>query len=268
MGDEGDERKNVFGIVPQQLGGSGAALRYLNRAFRKYRIAEWHLRRFEQLEDELRVEDLFKFERGEPAMRPQAHADGTVLQLAAVFDAFACAVAHKLEVTKPDPDKADFARDYATLATKIGGNLGAIIEDTGSHRGFYELQAYRNLAAHRGVLGENQGGTSGLVASEANRVRLLLPEWVPADVPTSARPLYGPFSDASLTGRDLGFNGSGRRRTRRGIWRRRLGESFSRRMTPEPRVESGRHLRQYLRRPARGISTARLRAVATSTCRA
>jgi len=183
VGDEGDERKNVFGIVPQQLGGSGAALRYLNRAFRKYRIAEWHLRRFEQLEDELRVEDLFKFERGEPAMRPQAHADGTVLQLAAVFDAFACAVAHKLEVTKPDPDKADFARDYATLATKIGGNLGAIIEDTGSHRGFYELQAYRNLAAHRGVLGENQGGTSGLVASEANRVRLLLPEWVPADVP-------------------------------------------------------------------------------------
>src|SRR5207249_214619 len=77
------------------------------------------------------------------------HSDAVFLQLAAAFDAFACAIAHNAGL--PNPHKADFASWNALLATETGGELGTLIKSTAADPGFDRLISYRNVAAHRSL---------------------------------------------------------------------------------------------------------------------
>jgi len=108
-------------------------------------IAEWHRREFERAEDGYTAKDFFRVQ----FLDAFGHSDGVFLQLAAAFDAFACAIAHKVGLS--NPDKADFASSNALLVTKTGGDLGTLIESTAVDPGFTRLISYRNVAAHRSV---------------------------------------------------------------------------------------------------------------------
>lgn len=174
------DRPLPLGIPIRQPDRATAASQYLNRSSHKLRLAEYHAREFERLEDELTWDDFVDFE-GEAFVAAQAHADGVLQQLAAAFDAFACAVAHRYGSGRGDPDRSDFARDHVRLADAAGGELGAAMKEIGADKAFAEVQLYRNLAAHRGVLGEQQHGGQDELGRE--QVRLLLPAYLPDEFP-------------------------------------------------------------------------------------
>lgn len=152
---------------------------FLGRSWHKVSLGEFHIAELVRLEDAHQLEDFYRLNE-QPFVPAEAHADGAVLQLTAAFDAFACGVAHWHGLL--DADRASFAGDRwnARLAEAAGGELGDLIRATPKEKPFEDLAWYRNLAAHRGMLGErplpvDEGG--------ATRVRLTLSPWLPDDVP-------------------------------------------------------------------------------------
>jgi len=131
----------------------------------------------------------FDTERFLPA---QAHADGALIQLAAGFDASACAVAHHHHLPKPDRAsfwEADWVAQLAGVAdSEVRDLIQAVVDDPN----YAGLKFYRNLAAHRGVMGEQQrGGQVEEVGVDG--VRFMLPDWLPMEAPDhpnySVRPI-------------------------------------------------------------------------------
>jgi len=188
-----DDRTNIFGIPYQPPGRHEAVAQYQRRSMHKLHIAEWHRAEFERLEDELRTADFFDFDT-ERFLPAQAHADGAMLQLAAAFDAFACAVAHHHGLE--NPDRASFleTRWVTRLVEAAEPDLRVVIQFVVNDRNFAGLKFYRNLAAHRGVIGEQQrGGEVEEVGVDG--VRFMLPDWLPMDAPDhpsySVRPILG-----------------------------------------------------------------------------
>ena len=153
-------------------------IRYINISALKLAIAEWHRQEFERAEDDYSVEDFFKVQ----FLDAFGHSDGVFLQLAAAFDAFACAVAHKVEV--PQPNKADFAAWNDSLAAKAGGELGSLIRSTAADSGFDRLMSYRNVAAHRSVITERTVLRSNEV-TDRDEVRFTIGDPPPMGVPDS-----------------------------------------------------------------------------------
>ncbi len=181
-------RTSAFGIPWRLPDRVQAVAQYLSRSMLKLRIAEWHLAEFERLEDELTGADFFDFTR-EPFLPVQAHADGVLVQIAAAFDAFACAVAHRHGL--PAPDRADFGGWNERLAEAESGDLAGALREIAAQNEFEGLQLYRNLSAHRGMIGELQRGTAGEPGRD--EVQLLLPDWLPEEFPdypeASVRPI-------------------------------------------------------------------------------
>jgi hypothetical protein len=190
MSSAPDNRRDGVGLPYRAPSPEQAAAQYLNRSMHKVHLAEYHLREFERLEDALESTDFFDFER-EPFLPVQAHADGVLVQLSAAFDAFACAVAHRRGCLK-DPEKADFQRHAGKLADAEPGELSDAIREIRADSRFDDLCRYRNLAAHRGTVGEQQWGS-------ADEVRLHLPEWLPPEFPDfpgySVRPILRRYVD-------------------------------------------------------------------------
>ena len=120
-------------------------IRYINISALKVAIAEWHRQEFERAEDSYRADHFFR----EQFLDAIGHSDGVFLQLAAAFDAFACAVAFSVGMS--NPHKADFATSNDELAKASSGDLGDRIRSTAADGGFARLTAYRNIAAHRSV---------------------------------------------------------------------------------------------------------------------
>ncbi len=186
-----DDRTNIFGIPYQPPGRDEAVAQYQRRSMHKLHIAEWHRAEFERLEDELRTADFFDFDT-ERFLPAQAHADGALLQLATGFDAFACAVAHQHGLETPDRASFWGARWVARLVEAAEPDLRVVIQSVVHDRNFAGLKFYRNLAAHRGVIGEQQrGGQVEEVGVDG--VRFMLPDWLPMDAPDhpsySVRPI-------------------------------------------------------------------------------
>jgi len=100
-----DGRTDFFGIPYQPPDRDEAVAQYQRRSMHKLHIAEWHGEQFKRLEGELTTADFFDFDT-ERFLPAQAHTDGVLIQLAAGFDAFACAVAHHYDL--PKPDRASF----------------------------------------------------------------------------------------------------------------------------------------------------------------
>ena len=96
-----DDRTDVFGIPYKPPERDDAIAHYQRRSMHKLHVAEWHRAEFERLEGELTTTDFFDFDT-ERFLPAQAHADGALIQLAAGFDAFACAVAHHYGLENPD----------------------------------------------------------------------------------------------------------------------------------------------------------------------
>jgi len=96
-----DDRTNIFGIPVRaaraRRGGRPVSAPLDAQA--PHRGVAWP--EFERLEGELTTADFFDFDT-ERFLPAQAHADGALIQLAAGFDAFACAVAHHHHLPKPD----------------------------------------------------------------------------------------------------------------------------------------------------------------------
>jgi len=168
-------------------------IRYANISALKVAIAEWHRQEFERAEDHYSMEDFFKVQ----FLDAFGHGDGVYLQLAAAFDAFACAIAHKVGL--PQPHKADFALWNASLANKTGGDLGGLIKSTAADSGFDRLMSYRNVAAHRSL---TTGRTVLRVNEVTNRneVRFAIGDPPPIGVPDSAYTLV-----REILARDLGW---------------------------------------------------------------
>jgi hypothetical protein len=168
-----------------------AVAQYQRRSMHKLHIAEWHRAEFERLEGELTTADFFDFDT-ERFLPAQAHADGALIQLAAGFDAFACAVAHHYGL--PNPDRASLweSKSRSRLVEAAERNLQEILKSVIGDPNFAGLMFYRNLAAHRGVIGEQQrGGEVEEVGVDG--VRFMLPDWLPMKAPDhpsySVRPI-------------------------------------------------------------------------------
>lgn len=172
------DSRTRFGVPLRPPDRHTAVGQYLNRSAHKLHVAEYHIGEFERLEDGLTWNDFVDFE-GEPFVAAQAHADAALIQVAAAFDAFACAVAHRYGVK--NPDRADFAGWAKSLAAAADEDVRVAIESVAAEKDFTDLQLYRNLAAHRGVLGEQQRGDQDEHGAE--QVHLLLPGWLPEDFP-------------------------------------------------------------------------------------
>lgn len=172
------ERASIFGIQWREPDRLEHVTLYMSRSMLKLRIAEWHRTEFERLEDEHTTADFFRFDE-DPFVKSESHADGCLIQLAAAFDTFACAIAYNCDL--PKADKASFRRDYPHLGARVGEGLGPLIRMVGEDTLSEGLAFYRNLSAHRGVLGEVQRGGSRDDGREY--VRLLLPSWLPEDAP-------------------------------------------------------------------------------------
>jgi len=89
----------------------------------------------------------------------ESHADGCVLQAYAAFDTFACAIAVRFELA--NPDRASFTGLVGRLSEPSSSFVA--IEVTAvcvavravlSLKEWQDLSFYRNLAAHRGVVGQ------------------------------------------------------------------------------------------------------------------
>lgn len=168
-------------------GDPSAVTRHLNRSMLKLAIAEWHHREFNRLDDELTRGQGSSFPRH--SLDSLGHGDGSLLQLAAAFDAFACAVAHRHGLD--NPDGASFGGWSDALTNACGGTLGRSIRAVAGDADFKGLAAYRNLAAHRGVV----GGTisMGERADDPGRtIRLLLPDALPPNVSDRPRSPVNP----------------------------------------------------------------------------
>jgi hypothetical protein len=168
-------------------------IRYTNVSALKVAIAEWHRQEFERAEDAYSVDDFFRVQ----FLDAFGHSDGVFLQLAAAFDAFACAIAHKVGLSQPH--KADFASWNASLATKTGGDLGNLIKSTAADSGFDRLMSYRNLAAHRSLTTARTVLRTNEV-TDRNEVRFTIGDPPPIGVPDSGNTLV-----REILARDLGW---------------------------------------------------------------
>lgn len=176
-----DDRTNIFGIPYQPPPRDEAVAQYQRRSMHKLHIAEWHRAEFERLEEELTTAGFFDFDT-ERFLPAQAHADGALLQLAAGFDAFACAVAHHCGLENPDRASLWETRWVTWLLEVTETELRAVIQSVVDEPNFTGLKFYRNLAAHRGVIGEQQRGGAGEEVG-VDGVRFMLPAWLPMDAP-------------------------------------------------------------------------------------
>ena len=181
-------KRSAFVIAWEPPDRDTAVTQYVNRCAYKVRLATYHLAEFERLEAELTGADFFDFE-GAPFVPVQAHADGVLLQLAAAFDAFACAVAHRHRFD--NADKADLTGWHDRLVRGAHPDLAAAITAVRKAPQFDELGDYRNLAAHRGVIGELMRGTQG--PDGEDEVRLLLPDWLHEHFPDYPEAYVGPI---------------------------------------------------------------------------
>lgn len=186
-----DDRTDVFGIPYKPPERDEAVAQYQRRSMHKLHIAEWHRAEFERLEGELTTTDFVDFDT-ERFLPAQAHADGAIIQLAAGFDAFACAVAHHYGLENPDRASLWEMKWVAGLVEAAEHDLRAILQSVVEDPNFAELKFYRNLAAHRGVIGEQQrGGEVEEVGVDG--VRFMLPDWLPMEAPDhpsySVRPI-------------------------------------------------------------------------------
>jgi hypothetical protein len=165
--------------VEPPSGGPSAVARYLNRSVLKLVIAEWHRHEFGSLDDALTREHFSRFPR--LSIDALGHGDGVFLQLSGAFDAYACAVAHRHGLDEPD-----LASFRARLADACEQPLAERIQAVAAAPEQGELTAYRNLAAHRGVVGEriSMGERED---DSGRRIRLVLPERLPAGVPDKPR---------------------------------------------------------------------------------
>ena len=195
MADSNRDRTDAFGISYRPPDSVDAAKQYLERSRVKLRLAEYHWGEFQRLEDELTPEDFFDFE-GEPYLAALAHSDGVPIHLSAAFDALACAVAHQHGIA--NPDKADFDGWNARLASASSSHLGQLIRDTGGDDTFRGLLSYRNLAAHRGVIGEIPGRSSARVDKQQG-VSLRLPSWLPPEFPDNPTAPIRPILERHVT---------------------------------------------------------------------
>jgi hypothetical protein len=176
-----DDRNDVFGIPYKPPERDEAVAQYQRRSMHKLHIADWHKAEFERLEGELTTADFFDFDT-ERFLPAQAHADGALIQLAAGFDAFACAVAHHYGLENPDRASLWETKWVARLVEAAEHDLRAILHAVVEDPKFAGLKFYRNLAAHRGVIGEQQrGGEVEEVGVDG--VRFMLPDWLPMEAP-------------------------------------------------------------------------------------
>lgn len=137
--------------VDPPSGGPSAAIRYLNGSMFKLAIADWHRHEFDRLDAGLTPEHFSRFPR--LSLDALGHGDGVFLQLSGAFDGFACAVAHRHGLN--NPENASFGGWNDSLARACDGALGERIRAVAADAEFKSLIAYRNLAAHRGVVGES-----------------------------------------------------------------------------------------------------------------
>jgi hypothetical protein len=89
-------------------------IQYINISALKLAIAEWHRDEFRRIENGYTEKTFF----GSLFLDGFANGDGVFLQLAAAFDAFACAVASKVGLG--NPHKADFGVGKHDLAKAAG----------------------------------------------------------------------------------------------------------------------------------------------------
>ena len=156
-----------------------AAIRYLNGGVLKLAIAESHRDEFDHLDDDLTGEQFFRFPLR--SLDALGHGDGVFLELAGAFDAFACAVAHWQGLDNPD-----LASLRASLADACEGSLAERIQAVTADPEFKALTAYRNLAAHRGIVSESI--TMGeRVEMPGRTIWLALPDSLPRDIPDRPR---------------------------------------------------------------------------------
>jgi hypothetical protein len=79
------------------------------------------------------------------------------------------------------PDKADFDRCNDKLADAAPDELAKLIRAVKASAEFRQLGEYRNLAAHRGMIGEQVRGAEG--PDGQDEVKVLLPAWLPEEFP-------------------------------------------------------------------------------------
>ena len=131
---------------------------YVTLAGRKLEVARRHLIELERDLPTGQVTDPASSEDSRAEL--EGHADGAALQAYAAFDTFACAVAVRFELA--NPDKASFAGLAGRLSetpgsvrgerdlAKVYGAIKRVLE----MKEWQDLSYYRNLAAHRGVVGQ------------------------------------------------------------------------------------------------------------------
>jgi hypothetical protein len=159
-------------------------VRYLNISGVKLDLAQFHLAEFERLEDELTPAPFNRFSN-EPFVPAQANADGVLLQTAAAFDAFACAVAYHGELDDAHSASFDGRTWRDRLAEAAGEDLAeeiGAIRDSSNYRG---LLVYRHLAAHRGVMGERIVGRQR--EEGGHEVMFILGDPLPSNAPDDSR---------------------------------------------------------------------------------
>jgi len=186
-----DDRTDIFGIPYEPPKREEAVAQYQRRSMHKLHIAEWHGAAFDRLEGELTTADFFDFDT-ERFLPAQAHADGSLIQLAAGFDAFACAVTRQYGLANPDRASLWETKWITQLVEAAEPDLRVILQSVVDDPKFAGLKFYRNLAAHRGVIGEQQRGGQ-VEEAGVDGVRFMLPDWLPMEAPDhpsySVRPI-------------------------------------------------------------------------------
>jgi hypothetical protein len=121
----------------------------------KHDLAGYHLEQFNLARKS--VPDNAVFFTPDPTIAAPlwAHSDGCALQLVGAFDAFACAIAHKLH--RPRSDRASMAR---LIPRASDGQFSSLVKHVQGATEFTELLELRNHAAHRRVLGQSVHATS------------------------------------------------------------------------------------------------------------
>jgi hypothetical protein len=124
---------------------------YSNLSRVKYDVARYHLGWFRRVVTEFPdVGFLWRIGGDNPQAPLWAHGDGCAFQLYGAFDAFSCAVAHRLSL--PRPDEASFNK--LRLENLGHPELAHSLEVIRGSSEWSELEELRHRAAHRGVLGQ------------------------------------------------------------------------------------------------------------------
>jgi hypothetical protein len=141
---------------------------YSNLSRVKYDTSRYHLDELDRVLPTIPPAQVFNFQPGteEPLLPVWAHSDGCIFQLYAAFDAFACAVAHRFGLSRPERASFKALTGDRGVGKQVPDQLAvsesvqAIIDSDE----FGDLEDLRNRAAHRAVVGQRvrAGSYSGI----------------------------------------------------------------------------------------------------------